>query len=164
MLIGLYLYALIGIEGQIVQTLTRYKNIPHIVLLLLTLLPVIVYYPSDFGTSQLFYLYSSILAFITSFSAKQYGYGKIIYYSETPPFWLGVLFLLGSSFIYYHGIYRSQETPIDNIYPFFVSLFYIGGMLVIYMAIEDRLQRVLLKEAENKNTATNQQLETPLRP
>jgi len=142
-LVGLFLYALIGTEAQVLQSIASYKNIPRFVPFLLTLLPVVISYQfpqARIVTPQLFYIISSIFAFFASYSARAYGGGKFIIYQKAPSIWLGLFFMAGSGLLYYLGFYKTAETP-PPILLAFVLLFYLGGALVIYMSIDERLRR-----------------------
>ena len=128
-LAGLFLYALIGAEAQVLQSLSSYRNIPRFVPLLLSLLPIVISYQvpqSRVITPQLFYIISSVLAFFSSYSARAYGGGKFIIYQKAPPIWLGLFFIAGSGLLYYLGFYRGTENP-PAILLAFILLFYVGG-------------------------------------
>lgn len=143
-LAGLFLYALIGAEAQVLQSLSSYKNIPRFVPFLLSLLPIVISYQipqSRVIAPQLFYIISSVLAFFASYSARTYGGGKFIIYQKAPPIWLGLFFIAGSGLLYYLGFYKTTETLPDVLLAF-VLLFYVGGALVIYMSIDERLRQV----------------------
>jgi len=143
-LAGLFLYALIGAEAQVLQSFSSYKNIPRFVPFLLSLLPIIVSYQIPqlrVVTPQLFYIISSVLAFFASYSARTYGEGKFIIYQKAPPIWLGLFFIAGSGLLYYLRFYRVTEIPHVMLLAF-ALLFYVGGALVIYMSIDERLRQL----------------------
>jgi hypothetical protein len=143
-LAGLFLYALIGMEAQVLQSFSNYKKIPRFVLFLLTLLPVVISYlplQSHTVTPQIFYIITSAFAFFASYSARIYGGGKSIIYQKAPPIWFGLFFLLGSALLYYFGIYNATEAPPAILLPF-ILLFYAGGALIIYMSIDGRLREI----------------------
>jgi len=138
---GLFLYALIGTEGQVIQTIADRQNIPKFITLMAAFLPVAISYlvpQARVAPPQLFYIISSLFAFLASYSAQKYGGGKFIFYQKAPPAWLGLFFLAGSGLLYYLGSYGSG-TPFTTIIPF-VLLFYVGGALVIYLSIDAFLQ------------------------
>lgn len=142
-LAGFFLYALIGAEAQVLQSIANYKNIPRFIPLLLTSLPIAVSYllpQTRIITPQFFYIVSSIFAFFASYSAQVYGTGKFIIYQKAPPVWLGSIFMAGSGLLYYLGFYKAVETP-PVILLAFILLFYVGGALVIYMSIDERLRQ-----------------------
>jgi len=142
-LAGLFLYALIGAEAQVLQSLSSYKNIPQFVPFLLSFLPIIISYQipqSRVIAPQLFYIISSVLAFFASYSARIYGEEKFIIYQKAPPIWLGLFFIAGSGLLYYLEFYKKTET-LPLMLLAFVLLFYVGGALVIYMSIDYRLQQ-----------------------
>jgi len=142
-LAGLFLYALIGAEAQVLQSLSNYKNIPRFVPFLLSLLPTVISHQipqSRVIAPQLFYIISSVLAFFASYSAQAYGGGRFIIFQKAPPIWLGLFFIAGSSFLYYLGFYKMIET-LNNVLLAFVLLFYVGGALMIYMSIDELLRQ-----------------------
>ncbi len=143
-LAGLFLYALIGTEAQILQSMTNYKNIPRFIPFLLTFLPIVVSYfipQARVITPQMFYIVSSILAFFASYSARVYGEGKFIFYQKAPPVWLGLFFMIGSGFLYYIGFYQTIGIPLTILLTL-ILLFYVGGALIIYMSIDERLRQI----------------------
>ena len=66
---------------------------------------------------------------------------KFIIYGEAPPLWLGLLFMIGSGLVYYL-IAHSESGDMPAQILAFVMLFYVGGALVIYMALDSYLKRV----------------------
>lgn len=143
-LAGLFLYALIGTEAQVLQSFANYKNIPRFIPFLLTLLPVVVSYQipqARITTPQLFYIISSIFAFLASYSAQAYGGEKFTTYQKTPPIWFGLIFIAASGLIYYLGFYRATET-LPTVLLSVVLGFYAAGALIIYISIDERLRQV----------------------
>lgn len=143
-LAAIFLYALIGAEAQVLQSLNNFKNIPQFLPFLLTLLPVLISYQfpqARIVTPQLFYIVSSIFALIASYSARSYGEGKFIIYGKAPPLLLGLSFIAGSGLVYYL-VAHSEVGAMPVQILAFVMLFYVGGALVIYMALDSYLRRV----------------------
>jgi len=141
---AIFLYALIGTESQVLRSLNSFKNIPQFLPFLLTLLPVVISYQfpqARIVTPQLFYIVSSVFALLASYSVMSSGGNKFIIYGEAPPLWLGLLFMIGSGLVYYL-IAHSESGDMPAQILAFVMLFYVGGALVIYMALDSYLKRV----------------------
>ena len=141
-LAGIFLYALIGAEAQVLQSLNNFRSIPQFLPFLLTLFPVVISYifpQTRIATPQLFYIVSSIFALLASYSARTYGGGKFIIYGDAPPLWLGLLFMFGSGFVYYLAS-NSEAVPVQALA--FVTLFYVGGALIIYMALDSHVRQL----------------------
>ena len=143
-LAGLFWYALIGVEGQVLQSFSNCKNIPQFMPFLLSLMPVIIFSQisqSHIIASQIFYIINSVLAFLSSYFARKYSGGKVIIYGKAPPIWLGLSFIAGSGILYYLGFYGKMGTP-HGMFIAFVLLFYVGGASAIYMSIDERLEQM----------------------
>jgi len=140
---GLFLYALIGAEAQLLQLLFNYKNNLRFTFFLLSLLPLIISYQIsqlNMITTQLFYIISSVLAFLYSYSTRIYGEKESIVREKAPPIWLGLLFITASGLFYYFKSYIITETT-PNIIFVFILAFYIIGALIIYTSINEYLQK-----------------------
>lgn len=140
---AIFLYALIGAESQVLRSLNNFKNIPQFLPFLLTLLPVVISYQfpqARIATPQLFYIASSVLALLASYSVKSSGGDKFITYGKAPPLWFGLLFMIGSGFVYYLTSTTESSGMSVGITAFVVS-FYAAGALVIYTALDSYLKR-----------------------
>ena len=126
------------------RSLNSSKNIPQFVLFLLTLLPSVISYQlpqAHIIGPQLFYIVSSVFALLSSYSARSYGGGMFLIYSEAPPLWIGLLFMTVSGLVYYLVNYSEAAViPIQILA--FVMLFYVGGALAIYITLDSYLQRL----------------------
>lgn len=146
-LAGLFLYAMIGAESQVLRSIANYGNIPKFVPLILTFAPLVISYfipQTNVATPQLIYIISSFFAFFAAYTTKFYGTGRFIAYNKAPPIWLGLFFLVGSGFLYYHSFYKPVE--VQYFVPLaFVLLFYVGGTIIIYISIDEHLRRKSVK-------------------
>ncbi|HHD80395.1 MAG TPA: hypothetical protein ENK99_02115, partial [Campylobacterales bacterium] len=141
-LAGFFLYALIGAEAQVLRSLANYKNIPRSAPSLLSLLPVIISHQIPqvhIIAPQLFYIISSAFALLVSYSARLCSEGKFVVYQKAPPIWFGLISIIWSGLLYYFGFYRTTEPP-SIILLAFILLFYTGGALIVYTAIDELLQ------------------------
>jgi len=136
-LTGFSLYALISAEAQVLQALSQYRNIPRFIPFLLSLFPIVIFHQISqlqVPLPQFFYFFSSVLAFLISYST-QYNRGKSIIYQKAPPIWFGLLFIAMSGVIYYLESYKTTVVLVLELF------FYTVGALVIYMSIGERLRQ-----------------------
>lgn len=146
-LLSIWLYALIGLEAEVFHSLSHYKNISRSISFLCSLVPMTLFYllPQQFRllpeeknlAPQLFYIITTILALIYSYSKK-----FIVAKNDTPQqktsfIWFGLFFLFASSLLYYVGFYKTDG---DSLVLSFVILFYIGGATVMYAGINRYLR------------------------
>lgn len=143
-LAAIFLYALIGAEARMLQSLNNFKNIPQFLPFLLTLLPVVVLYQfpqARIVTPQLFYIISSIFALMASYSTRTYNNGKFIVNEDGQPWPVGLIFMSASGLLYYFMI-RPEDGAIPIILLALVTLFYVGGALIVYMSLDSYLRQV----------------------
>ena len=141
------LYFLIGAEAQVFQLFSSNRKIPRFIPLFLSFLPIVISFPffqSDGISSQFFYIISSIFAFFVSYSKQISGGKNVIVFQEGIPIWFGLFFIIASNLLYYFFVYKATETPSDLIF-LSVLYFYVGGAIIIYLPIIERLKKIIKK-------------------
>jgi len=151
LLTALFLYALVSVEAQALNSLTSKKNLPHSLLSVLALIPFgfsffmhginRFSFNLSVNSSQVFYIMLTVLAFISSYSERFAKEKKRIHYESAPPIWPGFVFLTGSALVYYlsHTSYGTTENiPFMNL--ILIALFYIGGALTLYLSLDAHIQ------------------------
>lgn len=145
-LFGLYLYAFVGAETQVTRRLNQFAHLPEIVSIIIFLAPLVAFYyltPYAESIPAIFYLVTFIFERIAIYSMRQAGNDEFLQYPDSrPPFLAGLFFGIVFSGVAV-SIYYFANVQIDIFFLGIILLFFTGGILMIYMTIDNYIRRYL---------------------
>lgn len=142
-LASIFFYGLIGAEGQVIRSLHNTIKMPITIPIVLSAIPLIASYFIPTINSHLgyiFYITTTIIAFIISAFTEEKG-AKAVVYQEAPPIIVGTLFMAISIALLYFSQVGSRPIKLEGSFEVaFLLAFYAVGAMVIYLNIDSRLK------------------------